>query len=155
MYIIFRCYNCESLNDLLFSIKYRFCKHCGKIITYSPGEAIFDENNFEYNEFRQLKSLDTSTAEKFFNYAEQDVKKIEQIIETNTPKKALMIDLPNGSLIDNITFLLKNSESQTLDDLVWNCQMLDISIDKLEKILIKMKNEGLIYLPTSWSLKLV
>ena len=153
MQILFRCSNCEIINEIQPVILYRFCKNCGKIITYSAGEAILDDNSPKYNQFRNLKKLDTKTASKFFEFAEEDIEKIEQIISNNTPKEKEWLDVPNGSFVDIITFLLINSKTQSLDELIWNCKLLDVSISKLEQIITKMKNEGLLYQPTNWSLK--
>ena len=105
MKIVFRCDSCETINDIPEEYMFRFCRTCGKIITYTIGEAvIYDKRVSICEKFLNAQKLSVTLAEKFFVLAEED---------------------------EN-----------------------DISKSQLEKILLQLKKEGIVYQPKSWLVKL-
>jgi len=155
MKIIFRCIDCEAVNDIPSEYFYRFCKSCGKIVKYSVGEAIIcDSDTSKCSKFLNVKKLPNTLAENFFNLAENDEFKISQIISNHEDKKVEMLDLPAASLSDTVLLILKESKSEILDDIIRNCSFFNITEHQLEKILLQLKKEGIIYQPQGWLVKL-
>ncbi|MHA1707856.1 MAG: hypothetical protein ACTSYV_02045 [Candidatus Heimdallarchaeaceae archaeon] len=158
MQIIFRCNNCEVINNISPDFLYRICRNCGKFITYLPGEAIFDNEEEQITkQFLQMKTLDKSSAEEFFKRADMDEKRIKDLREKNskTIKVSTIIDSPYTSPKDIVLFIINEGGSITVDELIQKCQAFEISLDILERLILKMKREGLIYQPNGWTLMLV
>ena len=155
MKIVFRCINCEAVNDIPSEFLYRFCKSCGKIVKYSRGEAIIcDSDTTKCNKFLNAKKLPNTLAEDFFNLAENEEFKISQIISNHENKEVEMLDIPAASLSDTVLLILKESNSKVLDDIIRNCSLFNITEQQLEKILLQLKKEGIIYQPQGWLVKL-
>ena len=155
MKIIFRCSNCETINTLSSEYMYRFCKNCGKITTYTIGEAVICEKHISScDKFLNANKLQLSIAEEFFNLAEQDETEISKIIIGHQKKKSEILDLPSASLHDTILLILKESKTEILDDIIRYCSYFNISKLQLEKILLQLKKEGIIFQPKSWLIKL-
>ncbi|MBY8999436.1 MAG: hypothetical protein KGD64_00815 [Candidatus Heimdallarchaeota archaeon] len=151
MSIIFRCNNCETINDIPNNHQYRLCKDCGKLITYTPGEAIIvDDIEIGHNVFLQSGKLSTSEAEKFFQITDTHKQKISDIITAFEKKSAILFDIQSTNLPDTVLSILKQSKTQSLDELIRNCRLFDISLPKLEAIILQLKKEGYAYQPKSW-----
>ncbi|MHA1222001.1 MAG: hypothetical protein ACTSSG_05810 [Candidatus Heimdallarchaeaceae archaeon] len=158
MQIIFRCNNCEVINNISPDFLYRTCRNCGKFITYFPGEAIIDNEEEQITkQFLLMKTLDKSSAEEFFKRADIDEKRIEDLREKNSRiiKVSTIIDSPYTSPKDIVFFIINERDSITVDELIQKSQAFEISLDILEKLILKMKREGLIYQPNGWTLMLV
>ncbi len=155
MKIVFRCISCETINDIPAEYMFRFCKNCGKIITYSVGEAIVHESNISIsNKFLDARKLSTSLAEQFFSLAEEEEDVISRIIFDHENKETEMLDLPAASLSETVILVLKKSESGSLDEIIRNCSLFNISKSQVEKTLLQLKKEGILYQPKSWTIKL-
>ncbi len=155
MKIIFRCDSCETINDIPEEYMFRFCKTCGKIITYTIGEAvIYDKRVSICEKFLNRQKLSVTLAEKFFDLAEVDENDISQIIAIHGNKEFEMLDLPAASISDTVNLVLKESKTEILDDILRNCSFFNISRSQLEKILLQLKKEGIVYQPKSWLVKL-
>ena len=151
MTIIFRCSNCETINDIPNNYQYKLCKKCGKIITFEPGESIIiGDSDVESDAFLQSGKLSTSEAEKFFNTADAHIQQISALIMVLEKKSGTLLDIQSKTLPDTILSILRQSETSSLDELIRNCKVFDISLDKIEKILIQLKKEGFVYQPKSW-----
>ena len=155
MRILFRCYNCEAINEIPDKYKHRFCRSCGNIVTYISGEAIVCEKSSpNCDDFLEAKTLDENLAEKFFMIADSHIDLISNLIEEHAQKQIELPDVPSASLTETVLHLLKTNLSGTLDDLIKRCDLFDIGLSKLEKIISQMIKEGLVYLPQSWLLSL-
>ncbi len=155
MRILFRCYNCETINEIPENYRHRFCNNCSKIITYTSGEAIICKKSpHDYDAFLKAGNLNTDLAEKFFSIADSHINLISSLIESYVQKQVELPDIPSASLSDTILHLVRGNVSGTLDDLIKNCDLFNIGLNKLEKILLQMIKEGLVYLPKSWLLSL-
>ncbi|MHA1218554.1 MAG: hypothetical protein ACTSSN_02145 [Candidatus Heimdallarchaeaceae archaeon] len=155
MRILFRCYNCETINEIPDNYKHRFCNNCNKIITYTSGEAIIcNKSSHDYDAFLKVGNLNTDLAEKFFSIADSHIELISNLIESYVQKQVELPDIPSASISDTILHLVKGNVSGTLDDLIRSCDLFNIGLNKLEKILLQMIKEGLVYLPKSWLLNL-
>jgi len=155
MRILFRCYNCETINEIPDNYRHRFCNTCSKIITYTPEEAIIcKKSSHDSDAFLKAGNLNTDLAEKFFSIADSHIKLISNLIESYVQKQVELPDIPSVSLSDTILHLVKGNVSGNLDDLIKSCDLFSIGLNKLEKILLQMIKEGLIYLPKSWLLNL-
>ena len=155
MQIVFRCYNCETINEIQANYQYRLCKNCGKIITYQPGESIVcSDSDGTYEQFLDVKNLSQKLAEPFFKQADLDVDRISEIISNHKKKEIELLDIPAATIAETILLIIKN-DNNTIDELIQNCSMFDISLQKLEKILMQMKKEGLIYQPKGWLIYLI
>lgn len=151
MLIIFRCNSCETINDIPSNLLYRFCKKCGNIITYKPGEAILGEySTGNSNKFLQSGKLSQSDAPLFFDLADTHSEQISEIIKELKNIPVSLLDLHVTSVPDIVISIIKLSTSNTIDEIVRNCKLFDISLTKLEKLLIQLKKEGLIYQPKNW-----
>ncbi|NPD87925.1 MAG: hypothetical protein HGN29_04330 [Asgard group archaeon] len=155
MRIVFRCNSCETINDIPEEYVFRFCKNCGKIITYTIGEAIiYDKRVLICEKFLNSQKLSVKLAERFFSLVEEDENDISQIISNHENKEFEMLDLPAASISDTVLLILKESKSEILDDILRNCSFFDISESQLEKILLQLKKEGIVYQPKGWLIKL-
>jgi hypothetical protein len=155
MKIVFRCINCETINEIPEDFMFRFCRTCGKIITYSAGEAIIYKKHASVCEkFLNAQQLSVKLAERFFSLAEEDEKDITQTIVNHENKEFEMLDLPAASVSDTVLLILKESKSEVLDDILRNCSFFDISESQLEKILLQLKKEGIVYQPKGWLVRL-
>jgi hypothetical protein len=155
MEIVFRCNRCETINEIPSEYLFRFCKSCGKIIRYSSGEAIICEaNGSKCIKFLNVQKLPNALAELFFSLAEEDEFRISNIIRIHEDKEIEMLDLPAASVSDTVLLILKECNSEVLDDIIRNCLFFNISESQLEKILFQLKKEGVIYQPKSWLVKL-
>ena len=155
MKIVFRCDNCETINAIPEEYMFRFCKICGKIITYTTGEAvIYDKRVSLCEKFLKAQKLSVTLAEKFFGLAEKDENDISRIMESHENKEFKMLDLPAASISDTVLLVLKESKTEILDYILKNCLFFNISKSQLEKILLQLKKEGIVYQPKSWLIKL-
>ncbi len=151
MTIIFRCNKCETINDIPSNHQYRFCKKCGKIITFELGEAlIVSDSEAESNVFLQSGNLSTLEAEKFFDTADTHAQQISALIMALEKKSGTLLDIQAKALPDTILSILRQSKTNSLDELIRNCQMFGIPLSKIEQILIQLIKEGFIYQPKSW-----
>lgn len=151
MTIIFRCNNCETINYIPNNHKYKLCKKCGKIITFKPGESIVvSDSEVESNVFLQSEKLSVLEAENFFNVADTHVQQISALILTLEKKSGILLDIQSKALSDTILSILRQSTTNSLDELIQNCKMFDIPLSKIEQILIQLKKEGFVYQPKSW-----
>ncbi|MHA2358471.1 MAG: hypothetical protein ACXABK_06865 [Candidatus Heimdallarchaeaceae archaeon] len=155
MNIVFRCYNCETINEIPSDFQFRFCKKCIKIITYEPGEAIISNGaNNTTKIFLKSDTLTNSLADKFFRIAEDDLERISSLINKKESKIPDLLDMPAATESDTILIIMKQCKSNSLDEVIINCSNFGISKEKLEKVLVQLKKEGVIYLPKGWLLKL-
>ena len=151
MTIIFRCNSCETINDIPNNYQYRLCKNCAKIITFESGESIIvSDSEVESSVFLQSGKLSASEAEKFFNVSDTNVQQISALIMALEKKSGILLDIQSKDLPDTILSILRQSTTNSLDELIRNCKMFDIPLFKIEKILIQLKKEGLVYQPKSW-----
>ena len=156
MNIVFRCNHCETINELPNEFRYRLCRKCGTIVTYVQGESIIcEEDNYNYDDFTKEFSLSLELAEKFFLIAESQTDLVSSIIQKHEDKSSKLLDIPAASLPDTILLLLKENTTETFDELVRNCQLFDISLKKLEQTIKRMKNEGMVYHPKGWLIRLI
>ena len=155
MKIVFRCDSCETINDIPEEFMFRFCRSCGKIVTYAIGEAvIYDKRVSICEKFLSAQKLSVILADEFFGLAEEDENDISQIIASHENKEFEMLDLPAASVSDTVLLVLKESKTEILDDILRNCSFFNISKSQLEKILSQLKKEGIVYHPKSWLIKL-
>ncbi|MHA1952580.1 MAG: hypothetical protein ACXAAM_01365 [Candidatus Heimdallarchaeaceae archaeon] len=155
MKIVFRCDSCETINDIPAEYMFRFCRTCGKIITYPIGEAvIYDQRVSICEKFLSAQKLSVTLAEKFFDFAEEDENDISQIIAGHENKGFKILDLPAASISDTVLLVLKESKTEILDDILRNCSFFNISKSQFETILLQLKKEGIVYQPKSWLIKL-
>ncbi|MCK4896078.1 MAG: hypothetical protein KAS47_04670 [Candidatus Heimdallarchaeota archaeon] len=151
MTIIFRCNNCETINYIPNNHQYKLCEKCGKIITFEPRESIIvSDSEAESNVFLHSGKLSTSEAEKFFDVADAHVQQISALIMTLEKKSGILLDIQSKALSDTILSILRQSNTNSLDELIRNCKMFDIPLSKIEQILIQLKKEGFVYQPKSW-----
>ena len=151
MTIIFRCNNCETINYIPNNHQYKLCKKCGKIVTFEPGESIIvSDSDAESNVFLQSGKLSASEAEKFFYVADIHVQQISALIMTLEKKSGILLNIQSKTLSDTILSILRQSTTNSLDELIRNCKMFDIPLSKIEQILIQLKKEGFVYQPKSW-----
>jgi hypothetical protein len=155
MRILFRCDNCETINEIPDKYKHRFCRSCGKITTYTPGESIMcEKSQFNCDDFLKAKTLTSNLAEKFFEIADSHIDFISKLIEEHAQKQVELPDIPSASVNDTVLHLLRSNVSGTLDDLIKSSYLFNIGLEKLEKIILQMIKEGLVYLPQSWLLSI-
>ena len=155
MQIVFRCYNCETLNEIPADYQHRLCMNCGKIITYQPGESILCSDLSEVcDQFLKVRALSQKLAEDFFRQADLDISRISEIITNHKNKEIEFLDIPTATIAETVLLIIKNNIN-SLDELLHNCSMFDISSQKLEKILVQMRKEGLIYQPKGWMIYLI
>lgn len=155
MRILFRCYNCEVINEIPDNYRHRFCNNCSKIVTYTSREAIIcEKSSHDCDVFLKAENLNADLAEKFFSIADSHTELISNLIKSYVQKQVELPDIPSASLSDTILRLIKGNVSGALDDLIKSCDLFNIGLNKLEKILLQMIKEGLIYLPKSWLLSL-
>ncbi len=155
MQIVFRCYNCETINEIPANYQHRLCTNCGKIITYQLGESIVCDNLSGFcDRFLNAKKLSQKLAEDFFKQADLDKDRISEIIHSHKDKEIELLDIPAATIAETVLLILKNTKN-SIDELILNCSIFDISSQKLEKILIQMKKEGLIYQPKGWLIYLI
>jgi len=154
MRVIFRCSNCEFINDIPSKYQFRCCRNCGRIITYTPGEAIISENG-DKDIFFQSKLLSDSLAVKFFELADKAENSIIKLIEEHEKKQASLLDLEAATLSDTILLILKKRITNDLDELIRHCSNFDITLSELEKIIIKFRREGIIFLSKGWLIDLI
>jgi len=151
MTIIFRCNNCETINAIPNNHQYRLCKKCGKIVTFETGEAIIvSDSEAKSNVFLQNGKLSTSEAEKFFDTADTHAQQISALIMALEKKPGNLLDIQAKALPDTILAILRQSKTNSLDELIRNCKMFDIHLSKIEQMLIQLKKEGFVYQPKSW-----
>ena len=156
MKIVFRCSHCETINEIPEEFRYRLCRKCSTIITYSVGESIIcEENDEECANFIQEATLSMKLAEKFFLIADKYTEQIDLISKRHDNISSRFIDLPSASLSDTILILLNQNTTETIDELVRNCKICDIDLQKMERIVKTLKNEGLIYHPKGWMISLI
>lgn len=156
MRIVFRCAHCETINEIPEEYRYRLCKKCSTLITYEPGESILcEENNGDCTIFIQATTLSMDLAEKFFSLADKNAEQIDLITKRHDNMPHRLLDLPSGSLADTVLLLLKKNTTETFDELVRNCTLFDIDLKKMEQIIKRMKNEGMIYHPKGWLIRLI
>ena len=156
MRIVFRCNNCETINEIPCEFRYRMCKNCGNLVTYLQGESIICvENMSDCDEFLKESFLSIESARKFFNLADSYKEQISDIILKHKQKSSILLDLPAASLSDTVLNLLKQNTTNSFDELIANSQLFDINLKKLEQIIKKMKDEGMIYHPKGWFICLI
>lgn len=156
MTVIFRCKLCETLNEIPSDFRYRLCKKCSSLTTYEVGESILCNDQYENClEFMQIDNLTTESADQFFSLADKNAEQISQLIERHDNITSNLLDLPAASLPDTILTLLKHNNSETLDELVRNCRNFAIDLNKMEQVIKKMKNEGIVYHPKGWLIRLI
>jgi hypothetical protein len=153
MKIVFRCHYCESLNEIPEEFRYRLCKKCSTLTTYSVGEAILCEDSSICAEFIQETTLSMKLAEKFFFIADKHKEQIELISMRHDNISVRFLDIPSASRPDTVIHILKQNVTETLDELVRNCKLFDIDSLQLDKIIKRLKNEGLIYHPQGWMIR--
>lgn len=154
MRIIFRCSNCEVINDIPNEYKFRFCRNCGRIITYTPGEAIISEEG-DKNKFFQSRQLSDSLAVDFFDLADKAENSIIKLAKEHEKKQTTLLDLQAATINDTILLILEKSASNELDELIRHCSNFNINLSELEKIIIKLRKEGIIFLPKGWLINLI
>ena len=154
MKIIFRCSNCEVINDIPIEYQFRFCRNCGRIVTYSPGEAIISEESTN-NIFFKSKQLSDTLAVDFFKLADKVENSIMELVKENEGKQTSLLDLQAATLNDTILLILGKSETNELDELIRHCSNFNINISELEKIVIKLRKEGIVFLPKGWLINLI
>ena len=155
MYILFRCNNCETINKIPITRHYTLCKKCSKIIIYEPGESILvDENDIPNSKFFAIGNLSESNAQEFFNLADKFYDEVKEILKNYNDKSVTYLDINSSSIPDIILSIIKQNEEHTLDFIIEHCRLFDISILNLEKIILKMKREGIIYQPKNWLIML-
>ena len=86
--------------------------------------------------------------------AEEEEDIISRIIITHENKEIEMLDLPAASISDTIILVLKKSESGSFDEIIRNCSFFNITKSQVEKILLQLKKEGILYQPKGWMIKL-
>ncbi len=156
MIVIFRCKHCETLNEIPSDFRYRLCKKCSSLITYEIGESILCIDQYENClEFTQIDNLTMESAEKFFSLADKNTEQISQLIKKHDNITSNLLDIPAASLPDTILVLLKHNNSETFDELVRNCRNFAIDLNKMEQVIKKMKNEGIVYYPKGWLIRLI
>ncbi len=156
MNIVFRCNLCETINEIPSEFRYRLCRKCGAIVTYVTGESIIcEEANYDCDDFTKETSLSLELAEKFFLLAESQTELVSSIIQKHENKSSKLLDIPAASLPDTVLLLLKENSTETFDELVRNCQLFNINLKKLEQIIKRMKNEGIVYHPQGWLIRLI
>ena len=155
MQIVFRCHQCETINEIPATFQYRLCRICGKIITYLPGESVIcDEITGVYEKFLDAKNLSQKLAEEFFKQADLDSNRVHQIANNHEMKEIELLDVPAATVAETVLFIINNNNN-TIDELIQNCSTFNISLQKLEKILIQMKKEGMIYQPKGWLINII
>ncbi|MCG3224155.1 MAG: hypothetical protein H7647_06790, partial [Candidatus Heimdallarchaeota archaeon] len=103
MTLIFRCNNCETINDIPNNHQYKLCKKCTKIITFEPGESIIvSDSEAESSVFLQSGKLSASEAEKFFNIADTHIKQISALIVAHGKKSGILLNIQTKTLPDTI-----------------------------------------------------
>ena len=151
MTIIFRCSNCETINDIPNNHQYRFCKKCGKIVTFEQGEAIIvSDTESGNNTFLLSGKLSAKEAETFFTLADSHIQQISALSMVFEKKSGTLLDIQAKAKPDIVLSVLKQSATNSLDELVRNCKLFDIPMSKIEQILIQLKKEGYVYQPKSW-----
>ena len=153
MKIVFRCTHCESINEIPEEFRHRLCKKCSNLTTYQDGEAILCEENDDCLEFTQEAALSMKLAEKFFTIADKHTEQIKLISMRHDNMSGRFLDIPSSSKPDTVIHILKQNTTETLDELVRDCQLYDINLHKLNQIIKKLKNEGLIYHPQGWMIR--
>ena len=153
MIIIFRCNHCESINEIPEEFRYRLCKKCSNLITYQEGESILCEMKDDCIEFIQESKLSMKLAEKFFNIAEKHTEQIQLISMRHDNMSGRFLDISTVSKPDTVIHILKQNTTETLDELVRACRLYDIDLQKLNQIIKKLKNEGMIYHPQGWMIR--
>ncbi len=154
MRIIFRCSNCEVINDIPIKYQFRLCRNCGRIVTYAPREAIISEEDSK-DIFFQSRQLSDSLAVEFFNLADIAENSIVDLIKEHEKKQTPLLDLHAATLTDTILLILEKGTTNELDELIRNCSNFNISIPELEKIVIKFRKEGIVFLPKGWLIDLI
>lgn len=154
MSIIFRCSNCEFINNIPSEYQFRFCRNCGRIITYTPGEAIISEKGIK-DIFFQSKLLSDSLAVNFFDLADKTKNSIVELIAEHEKKQTPLLDLEAATLDDTILLILKKSTANDLDELIKHCSNFGINLSELEKIIIKYRRDGIVFLPKGWLIDLI
>jgi hypothetical protein len=120
------------------------------------GESIIcEETNGDCANFIQEATLSMKLAEKFFLLADKHADQIELISKRHDNMSSRLIDLPSASLSDTILLLLKQNGTETIDELVRNCKLFDIDLQKMERIVKTLKNEGMVYHPKGWLIRLI
>ncbi|MHA1199193.1 MAG: hypothetical protein ACTSQF_07570 [Candidatus Heimdallarchaeaceae archaeon] len=157
MKIVFRCSHCETMNEIPSEFQYRQCRKCSTLITYDLGESILceDQNDDGCLEFMQSNTLSTELAEKFFLLADEHTERISLIVKNHENLSSNFLDIPAASLPDTVLLLLRENSTETFDELVRNCKLFDIDLKKIEQIIKRMKNEGMVYHPKGWLIRLI
>ena len=154
MRVIFRCKNCEVINDIPIEYQFRFCRNCSRIVTYAPGEAIISEESSN-DIFFKSKQLSDSLAVDFFKLADNAENSIKELIKNHEEKQTSLLDLQAATLNDTILLILEKSATNELDELIKHCSNFNINLSELEKIVIKLRKEGIVFLPKGWLLNLI
>ena len=155
MNIIFRCNHCETLNEISTEFRYRLCKKCSAIVTYVLGESIICNDDNDCYGFINENNLSMEKAEDFFKLADTYYEQISIIIRKHEEKSFTLLDIPATSQANTVLLLLEKNKSETLDELIENCRLFDIDLEKLEQFIRRMKNEGMIYHPKGWLIRLI
>ncbi len=156
MKIVFRCKNCETINEIPEEFRFRMCKKCSALVTYELGESILcEEGDNDCLSFIQANTLSKELAAKFFVLADSHAEQISLIILQHDNISSRLLDLPAASLPDTVMLLLKKNNTETFDELIRNCMIFDIDLKKMEQIIKRMKNEGLVYFPKGWLICLI
>ena len=156
MKIVFRCNHCETINEIPEEFRFRMCKKCSTLITYELGESILCEDvDNDCLSFIQANTLSKELAEKFFILADKNTEQISLIIMRHDNMSSRLVDLPAASLPDTVLLLLKQNSSETFDELIRDCKSFDIDLKKMEQIIKRMKNEGMVYHPKGWLIRLI
>jgi hypothetical protein len=154
MIVIFRCTNCEVINDIPIEYQFRFCRNCGRIVTYTPREAIISEESTN-NIFFKSRQLSDSLAVDFFNQADKAEKSIIKLVKRHEEKQTSLLDLQAATLKNTVLLILEKSTTNELDELIRNCSNFNINLLELEKIVIKLRKEGIVFLPKGWLINLI
>jgi hypothetical protein len=154
MRVIFRCTNCEIVNDIPIEYQFRFCRNCGRIVTYSPGEAIISEESSN-NIFFKSKQLSDSLAVDFFKLADEAENSIINLVKEHEVKQTSLLNLQAATLNDTVLLILEKSTTNELDELIRHCLNFNITLTELEKIVIKLRKEGIVFLPKGWLINLI
>ncbi len=154
MKVIFRCTSCEVINDIPIQHQFRFCRNCGRIVTYSPREAILSEESSN-NIFFKSKQLSDSLAVDFFKLADKAESSIMELVKKHEEKQTPLLDLQAATLNDTVLLILEKSETNELDELIRHCSNFNINLAELEKIVIKLRKEGIVFLPKGWLINLI
>ncbi len=155
--IIFRCLNCEKINEIPSQYFHRTCKRCGKIVSYSQDNAFFidqDSDMDEYYKFMKGKRLTNKLAKDFFSLVDRDRTIMSKLLSREKREIELPI-IKSSSSYEIFLELVRDHNYTTLDDLIFIWEKLGYKKDKLEALLKFMNEQGIIYKPKPWKLDIL